>query len=45
MIRQFYIVNEVGQTYFFDYRNNTIISDITNLGFSKSNTYLKYDDD
>ena len=45
MIRQFYLVNEIGQTYFFDYRNATLISDITDLGFSKNNTYLKYDDD
>ena len=41
MIRQFYLVDEVGQTYFFDYRNNTLVSDITDLGFSKNNTYLK----
>ena len=45
MIRQFYLVDEVGQTYFFDYRNNTLVSDITDLGFSKNNTYLKYDDE
>ena len=43
MIRQLYLVNEIGQTYFFDYRNQTLISSITNLGFSKENTYLKYD--
>ena len=45
MIRQFYLVDEVGMTYFFDYRNKTLISDISNLGFSKTNTYLKYDDE
>ena len=45
MIRQFYLVNEVGQTYFFDYRSNTLISNITDLGFSKTNTYLKYEDE
>jgi hydroxymethylpyrimidine pyrophosphatase-like HAD family hydrolase len=45
MIRQFYLVDEVGNTYFFDHRNKSLISDITNLGFSKTNTYLKYDDE
>ena len=45
MIRQFYLVDEVGMTYFFDYRNKTLISDISDLGFSKTNTYLKYDDE
>ena len=45
MIRQFYLVNEIGQTYFFDYRNSTLISNISNLGFSKNNTYLKYEDE
>jgi len=45
MMRQFYLVNEIGQSYFFDYRNHTLISGITNLGFTKNNTYLKYDDE
>lgn len=45
MIRQFYIVNEIGQTFFFDYRNSALISKVSNLGFEKKNTYLKYDDD
>ena len=45
MIRQFYLVDEVGNTYFFDYRNKALISDISNLGFSKTNTYLKYEDE
>ncbi len=44
MIRELYLVNEAGTTYFFDERNKTLISDIGDLGFSKNNTYLKYDD-
>lgn len=42
-MRQFYLVNEVGTTYFFDYRSNTLISNISDLGFSKDLTYLQYD--
>lgn len=42
-MRQFYLVNEIGANYFFDFRNNTLISNITDLGFSKDLTYLQYD--
>lgn len=42
-MRQLYLVNEVGTTYFFDFRSNTLISDISDIGFSKENTYLTYD--
>lgn len=42
-MRQFYLVNEVGTTYFFDYRNQTLISDIDDIGYEKENTYLTYE--
>lgn len=44
-MREFYLVNEEGTTYFFNHRNKTLISKIGNLGFSFDNTFLKYDDD
>lgn len=43
-MRQLYLVNEVGTTYFFDFISNTLISDISDIGFSKTLTYLTYDD-
>ena len=42
-MRQFYLVNEVGTTYFFDYRNQTLISDIDDIGYENENTYLTYE--
>lgn len=42
-MRQLYLVNEVGTTYFFDYRSNTLISDISDIGFSKDITYLSFE--
>ena len=42
-MRQFYLVNEIGSTYFFDHRNDTLISNVGDLGFSKDLTYLQYD--
>lgn len=42
-MRQFYLVNEVGTTYFFDFRTSTLISDINNIGYEKENTYLTYE--
>ena len=45
MIRQFYLVNGIGSTYFFDYRNQTLISNVGDLGFSKQNTFLSFDDE
>ncbi len=41
-MRQFYLVNEIGSTYFFDHRNDTLISNVGDLGFSKDLTYLQY---
>lgn len=43
-MRQLYLVNEVGFTYFLDYRNSTLISRINDLGIEKENTYLSYKD-
>ena len=42
-MRQLYLVNEVGTTYFFDFRSNTLISEISDIGFSKNLTYLTYE--
>lgn len=42
-MRQLYLVNEVGTTYFFDFRSNTLISEISDIGFSKEITYLTYE--
>lgn len=42
-MRQFYFVNEVGTSYFFDHRSKTLISGIDNIGYEKENTYITYD--
>ena len=42
-MRQFYLVNEEGTTYFLDFRSKTLISNINDLGFTKELTYLQYD--
>ena len=42
MIRQFYLENEYGDIYHFDYRNQTIISQVSGLGFSLDVKYLEY---
>lgn len=42
-MRQLYLVNGVGTTYFFDYRSQTLISSISDLGFSKNLTYVSYE--
>ena len=42
-MRQFYLVNEVGMTYFLDYRTSTLVSEIEDIGFEKENTYLTYE--
>lgn len=43
-MRQIYLVDEVGATFFFDYRHSTLISDIGGLGINRSNSYLQYSD-
>lgn len=42
-MRQFYLVDEIGSTFFFDYRSSTLISDLDGLGVERSNTYLNFD--
>ncbi len=41
-MRNIYLVNEIGTTYFFDYRNSTLIASIGNLGVEKQNTYVSF---
>lgn len=41
-MRNIYLVNEIGTTYFFDYRNSTLISSIGNLGVEKQNSYVSF---
>lgn len=45
MIRQFYLVNDEGTTFFFDERNNTLVSSISDLGFQNDMIYLKYENE
>jgi len=42
LIRQFYLENEYGETYYFNYKNQTIISQVSGLGFSLDMKYLEY---
>jgi hypothetical protein len=42
MIRQFYLENEYGDIYYFNHRNQTIISQVSGLGFSLDLKYLEY---
>ncbi|QLY40169.1 phage baseplate protein [Hujiaoplasma nucleasis] len=42
MIRQFYLENEYGDIYYFNHKNQTIISEISGLGFSLDLKYLEY---
>lgn len=42
MIRSFYLENEYGEIYYFDYRNQTIITQASGLGFALDIKYLEY---
>ncbi|HAX02691.1 MAG: hypothetical protein A2Y45_01370 [Tenericutes bacterium GWC2_34_14] len=42
MIRSFFLENEYGEIYYFDYRNQTIITQVSGLGFSLDIKYLQY---
>ena len=42
MIRQFYLENEYGDIYYFNHKNQTIISQVSGLGFSLDMKYLEY---
>ena len=43
MIRQFYLENNNGQTFYFKYSNHVLISEVTGIGFSFDYKYLKFD--
>lgn len=42
MIRQFYLENEYGDLYYLNYKNRTLISQVSGLGFSLDLKYLEY---
>jgi len=42
MIRQFYLENEYGDVYYFNHKNQTLISQVSGLGFSLDMKYLEY---
>ena len=42
MIRQFYLENEYGDIYYFNHKNQTLISQVSGLGFSLDMKYLEY---
>jgi hypothetical protein len=42
LIRSFYLENEYGEVYYFDYRNQTIITQASGLGFALDIKYLEY---
>jgi hypothetical protein len=42
LIRQFYIENKYGDTYYFNYKNQTHISQVSGLGFALDSKYLEY---
>ena len=42
-MRQFYLENDNGQTFYFKYSNNVLISEVTGLGFIFDYKYLKFD--
>lgn len=42
MIRQFYLENEFGELYYFNHKNQTLISHVSGLGFSFESTYFEY---
>jgi len=41
-MRQFYLVDEVGSTFYFDYRNSTLITGVDGIGIVRENTYLNF---
>jgi hypothetical protein len=42
LIRQFYLENEYGNIYYFNHKDQTIISQVSGLGFSLDMKYLEY---
>ncbi len=43
-MRKLYLVNEVGTTYFLDYKNNTLIETLDGLGFDFDIEYQDFAD-
>ena len=43
-MREFYLINEKGQRFDFNYSSKVLISDVSGLGFKKDIDYLKYGD-
>lgn len=43
-MRQLYIVDAVGATFYFDEREGVLLSNLNGLGFDRTNVYLKYSD-
>jgi hypothetical protein len=43
MIRRFYLQNQSGNRFYFDYRSSCLISNLSGLGFQKDFTFLSYD--
>lgn len=41
-MRQFYLVDDVGSTFIFDYRYSTLLIGVDGIGVSRENTYLNY---
>ena len=44
-MREFYFSNQNGEIYYLSYRNNTLATEVTGLGFEKELVYLKYDNE
>ena len=42
-MRKFYLLNDKGEKFAFDYSSKVLISSIQGLGFTKTNTYFNYD--
>lgn len=41
-MRQFYLVDDIGSTFFFDYRMATLLTNVDGIGIKRSNTYLNF---
>jgi hypothetical protein len=43
MIRRFYLQNQSGNRFYFDYRSSCLMSNLSGLGFQKDFTFLSYE--
>lgn len=41
-MRELYLMNDIGEIYYFSYKNNTLVSSISGLGFTRELTYQKF---